>query len=122
RTSLHRREDAARLRLSGTALRERLRRPEPPADAPPDAPEGGRRLLVALAAGADRRDGAQALRDDPRRQRLAVVHQRRAGPALVERPVARARPAARLGLRGRRHLVIAAAVTHTWDVRRFRPP
>ena len=38
-----------------------------------------------VAAGARHRRGAQALRDDPRRQRLALVHHRRERPALRRR-------------------------------------
>ena len=47
---------------------------------------------------------AEALRDAGRRQRLELVHQRRAEPRLVERPAAHARQGHRLELRGRRHL------------------
>ena len=44
---------------------------------------------------------AEAVRDDPRRQRLQLVRQRRAEPRVVERPAAHARPRQGLGLRGR---------------------
>ena len=46
--------------------------------------------------------GAQALRDDPRRQRLVLVRERRARPALEQRPAPHARPRARQRVRGRR--------------------
>ena len=59
------------------------------------------------APGADRADGAEALRDAGRRQRLELVHQRRAESRLVERPAAHARPRHRVGLRGGRHLEAA---------------
>ncbi len=48
------------------------------------------------------------LRDDRGRQRLGLVRLRRARPSLVERRPAHARPRAGLGLRGRRHDVVAA--------------
>ena len=56
-----------------------------------------------LAARAGHRRGAQALRDDPRRQRLALVHHRRQRPALRRRRPARARRHHRARPRGRRH-------------------
>ena len=54
-------------------------------------------------AGPGHRRGPQALRDDPRRQRLALVHQRRERPALRRRRHARARRHHRPRPRGRRH-------------------
>ena len=48
-------------------------------------------------------DRAQALRDDPRRQRLALVHHRRERPALRRRRHARARRHHGPRPRGRRH-------------------
>ena len=71
---------APRVHLSRAALRERLDRPVAAADGPARAAEGELRHARLPAAGAGRARGAEALRDDPRRQRLAVVHQRRAGP------------------------------------------
>src|SRR5439155_17276526 len=68
------------------------------------------------AAGARRADRAEALRDDPRRQRRAVVHLRRARSALVERPGAHAWTAARKRLRGGRHLVAAALLERENDL------
>ena len=50
----------------------------------------------------------KTLRDDPRRQRLALVHLRRAEPALERRRAASARPADGPRLRGRRHELAAA--------------
>jgi len=76
----------------------------------PNLPPMGLRVrLKALrrpavpAAGADRAHRAQALRHARRRQRIGLVHHRRAEQGLVERPAARARPRQGLGLRGRRH-------------------
>ena len=51
---------------------------EPAADGPARPPEGERQHLGAALPGAGRRAGAEALRDDPGRQRLAVVHLGRA--------------------------------------------
>ena len=80
-------------------------------DTDPSLPPMGVRLRLRAdfptarlpAAGARRARGAQALRDDPRRQRLEPLRERRARPALGQRRPARARPRPRLRLRGRRH-------------------
>ena len=61
------------------------------------------RHLGLSPAGARRPPGAEAVRDDRRRQRLGLVRLGRPGPALVERRPAHARPRAGFGLRGRRH-------------------
>ena len=66
------------------------------------------RHLGLPAAGAGRAPGAEGVRDDRGRQRLRLVRLRRARPALVERRPPHARPRARVGLRGRRHLVASA--------------
>jgi hypothetical protein len=55
------------------------------------APQGERRHLRLSAPGAHRAPGVEDVRDDPRRQRIELVHQRRARPALVERRAALAR-------------------------------
>ena len=52
------------------------------ADGPAGPAQGVVRHEPALAARPGHRRGAQALRDDPRRQRLALVHQRHERPAL----------------------------------------
>ena len=65
----------------------------------PNLPPMGLRLRLKCrlpdrrlpAAGADRARGAEALRDDRRRQRIELVHHRRARSALVERRPAHAR-------------------------------
>src|SRR5439155_774419 len=71
--------------------------------------EGEREHRLVPAAGTRRAQGATALRDDPRRQRLALVHLRCAEPALVERRAPHAWPPQRRGLRGGRHVLAAAA-------------
>ena len=116
-------------------------------DSDPDLPPMGaaraaaRRLrhIGLPAPGPDRPDGAEALRDDPGRQRLAVVHQRRAVERLEQRGPARAAPRARRRLRGGRHLVAAAPAgrvrrehgagavyagpsSRTWSPTRIAPP
>ena len=101
RASLHRPAHAPRIRLPGSALRERLERREPAADGPAPAAEGELRRERLPAPGADRARRAQALRDDRRRQRVELVHHRRARCSVVERPAAHAGPRERLRLRGR---------------------
>src|SRR5207237_6365827 len=98
---LHRAADAARLRLAGAALRERLHRSAPAADGPAPAVEGLLRRPPVPAPGAHRPRRSEALRDAARRQRLELVRERRARPAVVERRVAYSRARARLRLRGR---------------------
>ena len=61
--------------------------------------------------GSHRARGAQALRDDRRRQRLELVRQRRSRSALVERRPAHAAPRAGLGLRGGRYVVAQTALS-----------
>ena len=55
--------------------------------------------------------GAQDLRDDPGRQRLALVHLRRERPPLQRRRSQRAARAQGVGLRGRRHVRPAQRLT-----------
>ena len=56
----------------------------------PSLPPMGLRVLPA--ADAHRAPGPEDVRDDPRRQRIQLVHQRRARSALVERRAAHDRP------------------------------
>ena len=70
------------------------------------------------AAGAHRRAGAEDLRDDPGRQRVELVPERRAEPEVVERPATRARASDRCRLRGRRHLPPAAVTQPRTSSRR----
>src|SRR5207253_847522 len=67
----------------------------------PPAPEGVLRHTPVPAPGAHRARRAQALRDAARRQRLELVRERRARPALVERGASYSGARARLRLRGR---------------------
>ena len=97
-------EDASRLHLSGTALRERGHRPVAPADGPAAPPEG---RLPSRASRAQARVILQALKrygmivaDNGSSWYITGAPDRR----LVERPAAHAGPRARLRLRGRRHL------------------
>jgi hypothetical protein len=85
RASLHGGAHATRVRLPRAALRERLDRRFDAADGPPRPAEGELRHELVPAADARRAPDAEALRDDPGRQRLELVHHGRAGPALVER-------------------------------------
>ena len=78
RAALHRARDAARVRLSRAPLRVELERPVTAADGAAREAEGERERLVVPAAGARRAPRSPALRDDPRRQRLALVHLGRA--------------------------------------------
>ena len=66
------------VRLSGAALRVVVGRSVAAADGPARAAEGVGRHLGLPEAGAHRAAGAEDVRDDPRRQRLELVHQRRA--------------------------------------------
>src|SRR5947208_16241205 len=86
RAALHGGADATRLRLSGPPLRELLERPVAAADGPPRPSEDELRRAAVPAPGANRPGRSEALRDAARRQRLELVHQRRAEPRLVERP------------------------------------
>ena len=90
-----RRRDPARVRLPGAPLRLDLDRPGPAADGPALAAEARLRHLALPAPGADRAAGAEALRDDPRRQRLVLVRERRAEPRLGQRRPALAARACR---------------------------
>ena len=74
RAALHRAVHRAALRLPGPPRGVDVPRPEPAADGPARPAEGERQHLAASPPGAGRRAGAQALRDDPGRQRLALVH------------------------------------------------
>ena len=104
RAALHRRP--ARAARSSTR-----RATSPRTSNDPNLPAMGQRLrlqarlrhLALPAPGAHRPEGAQALRDDPGRQRLALVRQRRARPALEQRPAPHAQPGAGQRVRGRRH-------------------
>ena len=80
RAPLHGAAHPPRLRLPGTALREQLGRSESAADGAPAAAEGELRRERLPAPGADRARCAQALRNARLRQRLELVHHRRAGP------------------------------------------
>ena len=60
-------------------------RHRPPADGPSRPPQGVGRHQRLPAPGAHPAAGPAALRDDPRRQRLALVRHRRAAPALGRR-------------------------------------
>ena len=95
RAALHGVAHAARVRLPGPPLRLRAHRPEPAGDGPAPAAAARLRHLRLPAPVADRAAGAQALRDDPGRQRLVLVRQRRAEPGLGQRRPARAPPASR---------------------------
>jgi hypothetical protein len=97
------------VRVPGAPLCLELGRPVAAADGAARAPEGERRHLRLPASGADRPAGLEDVRDDRRRQRLELVHQRRAKPTLVERRPAHARADHRSRLRGGRHLVPAAS-------------
>ena len=79
--------------------------PEPAADGTARPPEGELRRQRLPAPGARRAHRAEALRDDGRRQRLELVHQRRPERALEQRRPAHARTREGLELRGRRHVV-----------------
>src|SRR5439155_8572863 len=116
RAALHRGADATRLRLSGAPLRELLERPVAATDGSPRPPEGELRRAALPAPGADRADRTEALRDAARRQRLELVHQRRAEPRLVERPTAHAGAGEGLGLRGRGRVVAAPALARVGRV------
>jgi hypothetical protein len=102
-TALHGRAHATRVRVPRSALRVVVGRSVAPADGAARAAEGERRHLRLPAAGADRAASLEDLRDDRRRQRLELVHQRRAQSRLVERRPAYPRPHHGLGLRGGRH-------------------
>ena len=104
RPPVHDRPDAHGVHLPGDATR-------PASRASPSLPPMGLRVRLkaivrhqpVLAAGAGHRGRAQALRDDPRRQRIALVRHRRQRPALRRRRHARARRRHRPRPRGRRH-------------------
>ena len=85
RAALHRRAHPARLRPSGHALRQQRHGARPAADGPARAPEG--RLRPRPLHGAVARDPGRAeeLRHVRGRQRLQLVHHRRARPALERR-------------------------------------
>src|SRR5262249_18305056 len=91
RAPLHRPADPPGVRLPGAALRVGLERPVAAADGAPRAAEGERERGLVPEAGARRAPRAAALRDDPRRQRLALVRLGRAEQPLVERPAPLAR-------------------------------
>ena len=93
-TALHDQPDAAPLHLPREALRELVHLDVAAADGPARPTQGDLRHVELLTAGAGHRGRAQALRDDPGRQRLALVHQRHERSALRRRRDARA---------GRRH-------------------
>ena len=127
------RPDRPRAARHGPPLAARVRLPRAPlrlvSDADPSLPRMGERLRLKAgvdvsrppAPGARRREGAEALRADRRRQRLGLVRLRRAAPALGQRPAARARRPHRPRLRGRRHAPAAALTrqaSRTWT----RPP
>ena len=81
RAPLHGADAPAGLHLPGPPLRLEPDRPGPARDGPAAAAEARLRHLALPAPGAHRPEGAQALRDDPGRQRLVLVRERRAGPA-----------------------------------------
>ena len=68
------------------------------------------RHLALPAPVADRAEGAQALRHDPRRQRIVVVRERRPEQRLEQRRPALAPRGSRERVRGRGHLPFAAAL------------
>jgi hypothetical protein len=97
-------------------LRELVDRSLAAADGAARAAEGERRRQPLPAAGAPDPGRAEEVRDDPRRQRLALVHLGGAGPALVKRRAAHARRADRSRLRGREYVsaqTVIGAVTGT---------
>src|SRR5262249_62095727 len=73
------------LLLPRGAFRGPPARPAPPAEGAARAAQGELRHELVPAAGACRAGDPEALRDDPGRQRLELVHHGRAGSALVER-------------------------------------
>ena len=105
RAALHRAADPARRTSTRRATTPRAR-------ATPTLPPMGQRLRLKASfdisgfppPGARRAQRAQALRDDPRRQRLAVVHHRRARPRLGQR-------------RPPRRSAGSAAATSRWSIR-----
>ena len=103
RHPLHRAGDARRAPLPGATPRGLGQRTSPAADGSARAAQGRlqHRRLRTAGPGDPRRD--EALRDDPGRQRLAVVLQRRLGHPLGRRSAQRAEVAPGLGLRGRQH-------------------
>ena len=87
-------------------LREHGRRPTATWPALPPARRFRRVRLLPCEPGDPARPSD--LRNDPRRQRVALVPQRRAASRLEQRPAARVAPGQGLGLRGGRHLVAHA--------------
>ena len=102
--------DPRRVHLPGAPRRLGLERPRPAGDGPALPPQGGLRHRRLPAPGARDPAGAQALRADHVRQRLALVHHGRAAQRLeqrrAQRPEGRSRAArsrswTRAGCRGR---------------------
>ena len=84
RAALHSAVHLRPLCLSGPSLRVHVQRLLS-AHGPARSPEGKHRHLQVALPGAGGCAGTEAVRDDPRRQRLALVHLRRPQPALERR-------------------------------------
>ena len=109
RASVHRPGNPARIHLPRAPLRIRLERPGPAGHGTALQAEGELSDRRFPAPGSDRSEGAQALRHDRLRQRLAVVRHRYAEPALGQRRSPHARRRARPRVRGGRYEQAAAA-------------
>ena len=102
RAPVHRAGDARHLHLPRPP-RGRVARRVAAADGPAGQAQGHRQPEWALARREGHRRRPPALRDDPRRQRVALVRVGRERPALRRRRAPRARPIRGLGPGGGRH-------------------
>ncbi|CAA9499273.1 MAG: outermembrane protein, partial [uncultured Solirubrobacteraceae bacterium] len=109
RPAVHRATQPARVHLPGEALRVVAHRPVPAGDGPATSAQAQRPHQHSPPAVARRREGAAALRDAARRQRLGLVPQRSPAPALGQRRPPRPEAPSRQRLRGRRHVPAEAS-------------
>ena len=87
----------------GVPLGERQHRPRAARHGPAPAPQGGLRHLAVSPPGAGHPARAQDVRDDRGRQRLELVHHRRARSAVGQRDPRRAEDGPGRAVRGRGH-------------------